>query len=70
MGLDVCVGAHHNEAMPQKQDPKTAPQTPENNDKSARHLAHLEAKRAQNLRDNLLRRKAQTKARKADEKSV
>lgn len=36
------------------------------NAKQAKPLSHLEAKRAQNLRDNLLKRKAQAKARNED----
>ena len=42
--------------MTEKQDPKDPPKP--------KPLAHLEAKRAKNLRDNLARRKAQARARK------
>jgi hypothetical protein len=53
---------HISQAMTEKQDqnqPKNSPQP--------KALAHLEAKRAQNLRDNLLKRKAQARARKDTE---
>jgi hypothetical protein len=53
--------------MSETQDPRKPVQTPENKDKSGRHLTHLEAKRAQNLRDNLMRRKAQARARADDD---
>jgi hypothetical protein len=52
--------------MTETQDPNTKKQASEKKDKKP--LSHLEAKRAQNLRDNLLKRKQQARARAEDQK--
>ena len=49
---------HISQAMTEKQDPNLS-----KDKQRSKPLAHLEAKRAQNLRDNLLKRKAQARAR-------
>jgi hypothetical protein len=56
---------HITHRMTETQDPKNKPQTPENLGEKAvqKPLSPLEAKRAQNLRDNLLKRKQQARAR-------
>ena len=64
MGVDFKIGAHHNQAMTETQDKippkdKGLSETP----RGGVRLKDLEKKRAQNLRDNLAKRKQQARAR-------
>ncbi len=54
--------------MTETQDQRNKPQTLEEKDQKGKPLAEFEAKRAQNLRDNLARRKQQARARQEDKK--
>ena len=65
--VDIKIGGHHNQGMTETQD-KTPPKTKGFGDtpKGGVKLKDLAAKRAQNLRDNLAKRKQQARARETD----
>jgi len=53
--------------MTETQDQRKPPQAPDDKGQKRKPLADFEAKRAQNLRDNLARRKQQTRGREKEE---
>lgn len=69
--VDITGAAHHNQAMNETQDPsppkvKAEPRKPHNTVR----LTDLAQKRAQNLRDNLAKRKQQVRARTQEDNST